>query len=108
MLTNDPPAMQKVLLAYDIRTTFPFDREVSNPKYNSTYYFLVQNYTLPLKTYPNDEFNVTVQSADQSLIPYVKDPEYCVQDSDCTLRTNFCTYGGFNNYHSLQTRDEVR
>lgn len=64
---------------------------------NSTYYALV---SAPL---PSDQAlidtyaaTISVSPADDSLIPYIKSPQFCAADSDCQVRDSVCIHGVYN------------
>lgn len=85
-------------IVYDTREGSPHN-ENSSPL-NFTYYILVKGEPVKLKLkYENENVIIKTKIANEKLIPYITDPNYCAINSDCVIRDNFCSYGSFNHYH---------
>jgi hypothetical protein len=70
--------------------------------YNSNYYLALKEGKIEAPKKFEDEYTViNVYPVKSSLEPYIDSPDYCKTDSDCTIRTNFCTYGSFNYYQEF-------
>ncbi len=54
-----------------------------------------------LSPYQTDGVNVEITKMDPQYISYIKDADYCQQDSDCRIRTEFCSVGAFNNFSQM-------
>lgn len=83
-----------------------FDTRSGNPhnipsKYNTDYHIaLYEKLADTSKRFEDTYTIIDVVETDPQIIPYLNDSKHCVADSDCTVRTDFCRYGGFNYYHS--------
>lgn len=83
-------------IVFDTREGIPNDNI-----YNSSYYIIVDNGVELKNEYKNKDISIRTERADQSLIPYIEDPDYCRADTDCVVRKNFCSYGAYNYYHAF-------
>jgi hypothetical protein len=82
-------------IAYDTREGNPYRID----PYNLIYFLLTKSKAItPGKTYGVKGISLTVSRTKPSLLPYIVDSKYCVVDTDCSVRENFCSYGGFNHY----------
>lgn len=85
-------------IVYDTRKENPYKGK--NSKYNSNYYIMLKEKTIEApKTYEDEYTTINVSPVEASLESYINNPDYCITDNDCTIRSNFCTYGSFNYYH---------
>jgi hypothetical protein len=66
------------------------------------YYIVIDHkYNIPTgEAYNEDGLQITVQKAEQSLLPYFEDIMYCKVDSDCIIRNRECSHGSFNKFNS--------
>ncbi len=85
-------------IVYDTREEKPRTPDHSE-KYNSNYYIALKEGEIIAGKYEDEYTTVNVSQVRTDLEPYIDNPDYCVTDSDCTIRMNFCTYGSFNYYH---------
>lgn len=88
---------------FDTRLGSPYKVDGDN-KYKMSYLLLTDKILDTNKIYEKDGLRVVVSDADKGLINYLKDPDYCEQESDCVIRENLCDYGSFNyyqEYHSI-------
>lgn len=73
---------------------------VSGP-FEGVEFYLLSGWDLEVgKTYSNDLYSVTILSEHSDLVPYLENNDYCEQDSDCSIRYDWCEKGGWNNFTS--------
>lgn len=78
----------------------PGDYSISQTKLrDKTYYVNRYKGTVKPGEYKYMGVTYVVSNTDGSLTKFVADPKYCNTDSDCKIRTNFCAYGAYNDYH---------
>lgn len=65
-----------------------------------TFYVLFDQVLVANQNYGDDQFFVTVIREVPKLQPYLANGDYCEQDSDCSIRYNWCEKGGWNDYQA--------
>lgn len=85
-----------VTMVFDIRKGEPYKTLT-----NFSYYILINEENELKDEYENESIIVRTSKIDESLIPYIKNPDYCEKDTDCVIRTDFCAYGAYNYYHAF-------
>ncbi|MFC1653825.1 hypothetical protein ACFL1M_03180 [Patescibacteria group bacterium] len=80
-------------------TRFATDTSSSNTETERAIYMVLKSQKISTPGEYSDQYaNVTVESADPALYPFFIDSEYCEEDLDCTIRSNFCSYGAYNKF----------
>ena len=65
-----------------------------------TYTLLTNNKDLKPGDYSSSQITATLSEAPGSdFAPYLEDPKYCKENTDCVYRSDFCTVDAYNRYH---------
>jgi hypothetical protein len=93
---NNFQVIEKIV--FDTREGYPWGTK-NFSRFNFNYFIGINGAKLETKIYEDNYTTIKVNPVEERLVPYLKDPDYCEMDNDCTLRSNFCTSGSFNFYH---------
>lgn len=70
----------------------------SEGRFDIGYYVFLKGIKISDKKYQGNNLSANVSTINTGLLPYLNDPSYCQTDSDCIIRTNFCSYGAYNKF----------
>lgn len=70
-------------------------------KYSGVFYIQTRGDSTIPTFVENDYALISVEPVEKSLEPYLNDPDYCEQDTDCLNTAHFCSLGAFNEYHEF-------
>lgn len=88
-----------ISLPYLLTSVEISNRVYENHKFPNSYFI----FSLTNQTYPaiieNETATLSLTQKKQ-LLPYIQNSSYCVKDQDCSIKTNGCQYGAFNDYEN--------
>lgn len=82
-------------IVYDIRNVNPYKMWNQD---EAVLYYLTGATLDPDDNYSTSLFSIEIKRADEALLPFLYNSQYCQADTDCEARNEGCAYGGFNYY----------
>ena len=81
--------------------------ESSTPRANYldyTYYLLTDSGDLKPGDYSTSQITAIVtETPIADFAPYLEDPKFCRENTDCVYRSDFCSFDSYNRYHLFRT-----